>query len=208
MAWTVADIKQRVRDLTGRPETSQLSDADLLEYINDFYVYVLPQVVDLRDLETTWTKASSDESFTIDVDIVDLNRPAYIDGSEIPLYTDKNHFFDRYTYTGGSTGTPAAALLYARKVYLRPEPSGSVSFVAFCTQLPTAFTDNANTPTDIKWGPLISYGTAVEILKKSGQTAEATELMDMYMYHVNSITKKQQDQDHAGDAPPQAPPER
>jgi hypothetical protein len=42
MSWTLADIKQKVRNVTGRPSTDQLLEADLLNYINNYYLFTMP----------------------------------------------------------------------------------------------------------------------------------------------------------------------
>lgn len=42
MGWSLSDIKTKVRNLTGTPSTDQLSDADLVTYINNYYVFSMP----------------------------------------------------------------------------------------------------------------------------------------------------------------------
>ena len=39
----LADIQKKVRRITRSPSTSQLSDADLNEYINNFLMYDFPE---------------------------------------------------------------------------------------------------------------------------------------------------------------------
>lgn len=42
MGWNLSDIKTKVRNLTGTPSTDQLADADLVNYINNYYVFSMP----------------------------------------------------------------------------------------------------------------------------------------------------------------------
>lgn len=42
MGWSLSDIKTKVRNLTGTPSTDQLADADLVNYINNYYVFSMP----------------------------------------------------------------------------------------------------------------------------------------------------------------------
>ena len=47
---TFEKIKEKVRKLTKSPSTSQLSEDSLKEYINNFYLYDFPQIVQTTDL--------------------------------------------------------------------------------------------------------------------------------------------------------------
>ena len=40
--WTLKDIRTKVRNLTGSPSADQISDADLNDYINTYYVFTMP----------------------------------------------------------------------------------------------------------------------------------------------------------------------
>lgn len=40
--WTLADIRNKVRNVTGSPSADQISDSDLNDYINNYYVYAMP----------------------------------------------------------------------------------------------------------------------------------------------------------------------
>lgn len=42
MAWTLQDIINKVRSVTGTPSTDQLSNQEVIDYINNYYVYVMP----------------------------------------------------------------------------------------------------------------------------------------------------------------------
>jgi len=42
MGWSLSDIKTKVRNLTGTPSTDQLAEDDLVNYINNYYVFSMP----------------------------------------------------------------------------------------------------------------------------------------------------------------------
>lgn len=42
MAWTLATIRQKVRNVTGTPSTDQLTDAQINTYINNYFVFTMP----------------------------------------------------------------------------------------------------------------------------------------------------------------------
>lgn len=42
MTWNLSAIQQKVRNITGSPSQDQLSDSDLNNYINNYYVYTMP----------------------------------------------------------------------------------------------------------------------------------------------------------------------
>lgn len=62
---TLSAIQKKVRRITGRPSVNQLSDSDLNEYINTFYIYDFTQHLHLENLRTTYQF------------ITTANRPVY-----------------------------------------------------------------------------------------------------------------------------------
>ncbi|RKX52001.1 MAG: hypothetical protein DRP50_08015, partial [Thermotoga sp.] len=73
---TLANIKTKIRRLTRSPSTSQLSDADLNNYINTFILYdfsVSLSLETLKDTLTFFTKPYIDTYETSD----DVNNPLY-----------------------------------------------------------------------------------------------------------------------------------
>lgn len=51
---TLASIRTKVRRLTGRPSSQQITDAQIDEYINTFYLYDMPETLRLVTQETTF----------------------------------------------------------------------------------------------------------------------------------------------------------
>ena len=54
MIATLADIRTKVRRLTGKPSNQQITDPEIDEYVNTFYLYDLPENLKLFSLHTTF----------------------------------------------------------------------------------------------------------------------------------------------------------
>lgn len=97
-AWTLADIIQKVRQTTGRPNASMMTDATIIDYINKYYQYVLP-----KELKIFWgytyhqfyTQANVDQ-YLAPPDFQTLNPTAYADGFPIEWYLSPDIFFSDY----------------------------------------------------------------------------------------------------------------
>jgi len=93
--WTLADIRAKVRGITGRPSTDQISDSDLDDYINNYYVYIMPfelkeqitnQYLQFKTTPGTNVYAFPGGYFT--------DSPgAYADGFPLIFYQDPDIFF-------------------------------------------------------------------------------------------------------------------
>lgn len=95
MSWTLADIKTKVRNLTGRPSTDQLSDVDLTNYINNYYVYTMP-----FELKEQITNHFLNFTTTPGIDVYAFpggyftDQPgAYADGFPMIFYQDPDIFY-------------------------------------------------------------------------------------------------------------------
>lgn len=73
----LATIRTKIRRLTRSPSTSQLSDADLDQYINTFIVYDMPEHLRLFDLRTTLTFYTEPFIDTYDTNTTDTTSPLY-----------------------------------------------------------------------------------------------------------------------------------
>jgi len=109
---TLADIRTKVRRITGRPSPQQITDDQIDEYVNTFYLYDMPETlrlfsqesvfefmteqnIDQYDLTsiTTWTGVSNEP--VVDVYIT-LNPPAYIAGYQSFWSQNREQFFRTY----------------------------------------------------------------------------------------------------------------
>lgn len=97
--WTWADIRQKIRNTTGRPDTSMMSDAKILDYANKFYQFVLP-----KELKINWgytyyqffTEANVDQYLGPTTGFQTLNPQVWADGFPIDWYLSPDLFYQDY----------------------------------------------------------------------------------------------------------------
>lgn len=97
---TLANIRTKVRRLTGRPSPNQISDADIDSYVNTFYQYDLPQNLRLFTLKGIYefmTEANVDVYDLPDPDLFyNILPPVYISGYQSFWSQSREQFFRIY----------------------------------------------------------------------------------------------------------------
>jgi len=95
MGWTLADIRTKVRNVTGSPSPDQISDADLNTYINNYYVFTMP-----FELKEQITNQFLRFKTTPGINVYSFpggfftDQPgAYADGFPLIFYQDPDIFF-------------------------------------------------------------------------------------------------------------------
>lgn len=115
--WTRADIKSKIRLVTGRPNTTMLSDADLETRINRYYQFVLP-----KELKIFWgytnysfyTQPNVDQYASPFTTFQTFNPDVRVDGFSVNWYIDPDLFYQSYplqlnkTVVGQGDGSTAA----------------------------------------------------------------------------------------------------
>ena len=109
---TLADIRTKVRRLTGRPSPQQITDAQIDDYVNTFYLYDMPETLRLFSQETVfefmttqnvdqydmrtlqvWTGVSNQPAADVFVNVM---PPAYVAGYQSFYSQDREQFFRTY----------------------------------------------------------------------------------------------------------------
>lgn len=95
MSWTLAEIRQKVRNITGTPSTDQLTNSDINDYINNYYVFTMPQELKVQ-IEINFL----DFKVTPGVDVYSFpagyftdSPGAYADGFPLVFYQDPDIFY-------------------------------------------------------------------------------------------------------------------
>lgn len=198
LTWTLAEIAAKVREITGEGTTEDISNTNLYNKINDFYRNIFPLEVYVAEFEDWFEQVTADEDggeYPVSQDYLRLMTPMTTMDSDdvlmnVKFYQDKDTFFALYPEEADPTeARPAAACLYGGKLYLRPEPDGIYTFRAACIKKPTALTANT-APTDLRQGPAIAYGTAIEIKMEDQDKEAANELVPIYDYYKGKISQK------------------
>lgn len=98
-AWTLSDIRAKVRATTGRPDTTMMSNTVLNDYINKFYQYVLT-----KELKLFWgytyyqffTKPNVDQYPGPTNSFQTINPEASCDGFPLEWYIAPDLFYQDY----------------------------------------------------------------------------------------------------------------
>lgn len=93
MAWTLEKIRQKVRNITGRKSTSQLSNDQVDEYINDYYLYDFPQELkpDRQRKYYQFNTVPNQQDYTVS-GFVNIQPSIYVEGREANYYQDPNFY--------------------------------------------------------------------------------------------------------------------
>jgi len=94
---TLANIRSKVRLVTARPSTDQLTDDQIDAYINTFYLYDLPESMRLLNLRDHYTFTTNPNVDTYAFDrnsYVSVNQPAYVSGYQMLWYQEPQAFFN------------------------------------------------------------------------------------------------------------------
>lgn len=138
---TLAAIRDKVRRITGRPSIVQISDAQIDEYVNTFYVYDFPEQLRLESLRTTYefiTNANQPVyDFPRDLYLTAM-PPVYIGGYQSFMTQSRENFFrvnPQLNYiqssvaTGNNTTGPYNFTLTYTPIIrgFKPNPPGAMS---------------------------------------------------------------------------------
>jgi hypothetical protein len=183
MIWNLAAIRQAVRDLSGRKTATQLSDAALDNYINEYYTLILPADLDLEELKGFWSKntATGVDTLALDNNVLFLKPPYTAGGYPLEVFDDPVRLYHLYPKTGEpyAPARPTAALYQGRSLLLRPGPDAVYEIYCPAVLMP-AVLSGAGAPMMDQWGRLIALGAAILIYTTAGQRQQAEDLAGAY----------------------------
>ncbi len=115
----LSDIITKVRKLTGSPSSNQLSDQDISNYINTFYLYDLPENLQLLTLRTTYEFYTTPnvDAYPFPREVYrDVCKPCYIAGYQALYSQSREQFYMIYPqlefFENVATGTGVAGATY------------------------------------------------------------------------------------------------
>lgn len=117
MPATLADIRTKVRRLTRSPSTTQLTDAEIDSYVNDFLLYDFPEHLRLFTFRKTLsfytdpyiaeystnTDNADDPLYNFKNAYITTHDPVYISGYKMYFTQSRNDFFSLYPTIQGQT---------------------------------------------------------------------------------------------------------
>ena len=116
---TLSQIRSKVRKVTGSPSQYQLSDAEIDDYINTFYLYDMPEhlrLLKLKNVYEFYTQPNIESYDLPDESIISVEPPIYVGGYLARYVQDRQTFFMRwpplnqFQQIGTGDGTSAPAL--------------------------------------------------------------------------------------------------
>jgi hypothetical protein len=106
ITWMRSEIRAKVRALIKLPDTSQISDSDLNDKINDFYQNKFPLDIESKLLQGDYTLSltSTDSGkYTIPATVLKINEPMKLNGADVVFTQDREQFLESFPKdTGGA----------------------------------------------------------------------------------------------------------
>jgi len=99
MSYTYGSIKTKVRNITGRLSTDQMSNTELGSYIDNFYTVSLPNTIKSEEMLQTYsfqTVEGTDEYAFPSTSFYTVTPTARADGFQLFWYQDPNLFYSDY----------------------------------------------------------------------------------------------------------------
>jgi hypothetical protein len=85
---------------------------------------------------------------------------------------------------------PTDVLFFSQNLIFRPPPDTIYQFKTKAIQRPTALTLTSDKPPNQLWGPVIAYGSAIEIKNDNGEFEETQPLADLYAYYLAFVSRQ------------------
>lgn len=193
MDWTLEKIRGKVRELSGRPDEGAITTSKLDDYINHYYQNVFPLEALPPELREWFTKNTSKDLDTYPVDEKNLafREPFTIAGWPIKFYLNVKDFYEKFPETQTYTkDQPTDVLFYNQTLIFRPPPNAAYQFKAGVILRPDALIQMTDRPPNQLWGPVIAYGTAIEIKQDNGEFEENDPLVSVYDFYL-TLAKRQ-----------------
>jgi hypothetical protein len=203
LTWKLSEIRAEARAIASLSSgDSVYTDAVMNARINDFYLNIFPGDVHAQELESFYefdTASDDDCEQALPASVHTVEEPMTLKDSDdvitgIDFYLDKAKFFALYPEDAhdetDERGTPIAALLYNRTLYLRPKADEVFTFKAASIIKPTALSADTSVPLDVRWGPAIAQGTAVLIKQRQRDFEAVAELAAVYQSMLTIINRR------------------
>lgn len=199
--WTLAEIRAKVRKITGRPTTTQISDTDIDDYIDNYYLNILPLQTHSTAFDAfdgsggfTGTTTAGVGEYAFGSDVLGIREPIIFDDEVIALNTDFNNFIRKWPPSNTTQSKPIEAAIFERKLWLRPLPDdndgSNYTFEAPKLDRPTTLSGDSSQTVDELFGPAIAYGASIDIFMDNGETEQAKDTASILESYVSLIFRK------------------
>jgi hypothetical protein len=156
----VVDIKKRVKRQFGDESGVQLTDEDIVRWINDAMREIATQNDNILETVATAAITSGTSEYSLPEDILKLHTIRYDDKKlDVLTLQEAEQSIIAYEQSGNyQSGTPVLAWIYANRVVLYPTPntSGGSLLKIYYTRLPVEVALDADIPEfHVKYHPRI-----------------------------------------------------
>jgi hypothetical protein len=148
---TLQAIRNKVRNVTGRPSANQLTDEEIDFYVNTFYLYDFPEHLRLQSLRKNYKffTAPNIERYDFPTEMyVSNNAPIYVGGYQVGFYQDQSVFYARWPKINFSqtvgTGDGATSNVSLTSLSNVPAIRNSVTLSTTIAGNSVSYLDNGN----------------------------------------------------------------
>lgn len=99
----LGDIVSKIRRITKSPSQNQITDDQILQYINTYFLYDFPEELRLKNMMSnyTFTTAPNQETYLLPTDsIITIEPPVYINGYQSYFTQSQDNFYRLYPRLG------------------------------------------------------------------------------------------------------------
>lgn len=142
----LGEIKTRVKRQFGDESGAQITDADIVRWVNDAQVDIVRRTEILQDHRET-NVVSSDGSYELPSDFMFMVRATF-DNHLLKQTRMQDIDFQTHSQDTTQAGTPTAVYVWNRTIYLYPKPSvsGSANFDIWFVRAPVAVVVDGDVP--------------------------------------------------------------
>lgn len=172
----LGDIVTKVRRITKSPSQNQITDDQIVQYINTYFLYDFPQELRLKNMlgNYTFTTSPNQESYKLPTDsVISVEPPVYINGYQSYFTQSQDNFYMLYPRlglaennlaTGNGTNGPYTFTLTNTPVLQNNvviSAIDSTGFAATAVDIPINALTGALSGTAIQAGSVINYVTGI-----------------------------------------------
>lgn len=178
MSYRLVDIRNRIRTLTGR---SDLSDAELNDYVNFFYQYRLPDFLDPLEFRAIYyiNLISDLGEYPLEDEMRALFPPVLIDDEPVELVRDVEFFFSTFTDRASARGKPTHVLQFQRALWVYPIPDTDYLLKVNVLYRPDKLEDDLDLPISQSWIDLLAFGASALLYTDMGDYESASTMMQL-----------------------------
>ena len=179
MDWTLANIRDQVRKLTGR---SDIADSDLNDYVNRFYQDEIPILLNPNILQGIFeaNTVQGVGEYGLDPKMRAVYPPAFVDETKVMLTRDSGFFFSAYPdRENQNQGQPECILYFENALWVAPIPDGEYTIRVHALYKPDALVADSDMPIVPSWGKVIAYGAAAQVFVDDGDYESAQAMQSL-----------------------------